>query len=140
MDKKNIELLVTGVGVIILIFLIANYAAESKSEKAVSKTVSLPALESAMPSFAGNGQLDESDERWGRDPFLPDSTNLKEQSPEDMALNGIVADKANPYAIINNDIFKIGDKVNGMTVIEINEKNVVLDENGQRHILELNVY
>ena len=59
---------------------------------------------------------------------------------EELELNGIVSDKQSPYAIINNDVVKLGDQENGMIVIEINEKNVVLDENGQKHTMELNVY
>jgi uncharacterized protein YxeA len=58
---------------------------------------------------------------------------------EDLILNGIVSDRENPYAIINNDVVKVGDKVNDMTVIEINEKSVVLEQDGQKHTLELNL-
>jgi len=59
---------------------------------------------------------------------------------EDLSLNGIVSDMENPYAIINNEVIKLGDTVNGMTVIEINEKSVVLEQDGQKHTLELNIY
>ena len=90
----------------------------------------------ARTSEIGSG----NDIRWGRDPFLLDAPNIKEQGMGGLTLNGIVADKKNPYAIINNDIVKLGDKVSGMTIIEINENNVVLDENGQRHTLELILY
>ena len=139
-NKKKIELVITGIGIIILIFLIANYIPKSKGNKTVLKTEPYSAL-------VGNGfkpfptEAEPGDNvKWGRDPFFMDSNNAIEQGMEDLVLNGTVSDKDNPYAIINNEIVKLGDKMSGMTVIEINEKNVVLDENGQRRTLELNLY
>ena len=137
-NKKKMELLITGGGIIILIFLIANHMPRSKNNKTISKTEPYPTSDVAIMVTYEVGSEDNI--RWGRDPFLLDVSNVQEQGMEGMVLNGIVADKEKPYAIINNDIVKMGDKVSGMTVIEINEKNVVLDENGQRHTLELNLY
>jgi type II secretory pathway component PulC len=138
-NKKKIELTITGIGIIILIFLIANHMPKSKDNKSVSKAEPYPTLEVGF-EVTNNEQRTTNDEHWGRDPFLLDTSNVKEQGMEDLVLNGIVSDRENQYAIINNDVVKLGDKVNGMTVIEINENNVVLDENGQRHTLELNPY
>ncbi|PIW68467.1 MAG: hypothetical protein COW10_02425 [Candidatus Omnitrophica bacterium CG12_big_fil_rev_8_21_14_0_65_42_8] len=138
-NKKKIELTITGISVIILIFLIANHMPKSKDNKSVSKVEPYPTSEAGF-EVMNNERRAASDENWGRDPFLLDTSNVKEQVLGDMTLNGIVADRESPYAIINNDVVKLGDKVNGMTIIEINENNVVLDENGQRHTLELNVY
>jgi len=136
-SKKKIELIVTGIGVVILIFLIVSHMS-IKAGRPVSKTEPYPTTP-AIVSVAGEvGSWDSV--KWGRDPFLLDASNVKEQGIEDMALNGIVSDKENPYAIINNDVVKLGDKVNDMTVIEINEKSVVLEQDGQKHILELNAY
>ncbi len=59
---------------------------------------------------------------------------------EELILNGIVWDADNPYAIINNDVVKVGDKFGGITVVEITEKNVILEFEGEKHTLELNVY
>lgn len=137
-NKKKIELLITGIGIIILIFLIVNHIPKSKADKSISNIEPYPTSEVAKMATSEVGY--EDDIKWGRDPFLLDSANVKEQGMEDLVLNGVVSDKLSPYAIINNDVVKIGDKVSGMTVIEINEKNVVLDENGQRRTLELNLY
>ena len=136
--KKRIELTVTGIGVIILIFLVTSHMSKSGGSKGVSKNEAYHTSESAMTIVSEPESWDKL--RWGRDPFLPDTSNTKEQGMEDLALNGIMPDKQNPYAIINNEVVKLGDKVGGMTVIEINENNVVLDENGQRHTLELNLH
>jgi hypothetical protein len=137
-NKKKIELTITGIGIVVLIFLIAGHMTKPKVNRHVAKTEPDLALEAAKMATSEAGPGD--DVKWGRDPFYMDTSNAKEQGIEDIVLNGVVSDKQNPYAIINNDIVKLGDKVNGMTVIEINEKNVVLDENGQRHTLELNAY
>lgn len=139
-NKKKIELIITGISIIILIFLIANHMPKSKGNRTVLKTEPYPASETAGSFFTNDERRETNNEKWGRDPFLLNTSNIKEQSVEDLVLNGIVPGKENPYAIINNDVVKLGDKVNGMAVIEINEKNVVLDENGQRHTLELNTY
>ncbi len=137
-SKKKVELTITGVGVIVLIFLIANYMPKSRDNKTISKVEPYPTPGVAKMATPGVGY--GNDVKWGRDPFLLDASNVKEQGMEELVLNGIVSDRENQYAIINNDVVKLGDKVNGMTVIEINENNVVLDENGQRHTLELNSY
>ncbi len=137
-NKKKIELTITGIGIIILIFLIANHMPKSKDNKSVSKAEPYPTSEVTILAVSEVGS--DSSVKWGRDPFLLDTSNVKEQGMEDLVLNGIVSDRDNPYAIINNDVVKLGDKVNGMTIIEINEKNVVLEQDGQKHTLELNLY
>lgn len=138
-DKKKVELLITGIGIIILFFLIANGISRPKTNKAVPK-IDFLTSESTVSSFMDNEVQAASRKEWKRDPFLLDTSNIEEHGMEDLDLSGIAADKENPYAVINNDVVKLGDKVNGMTVIEINEKNVVLDENGKTHTLELDVY
>ena len=137
-SKKRIELTITGIGVVILIFLVTSHVSKPGAGKGASKNEAYHVSESAMTAVSEPESWDKL--RWGRDPFLPDTYNTKEHSMEDLVFNGIMPDKQNPYAIINNEIVKLGDKADGMTVIEINENSVVLDENGKRHTLELNLY
>jgi len=137
-SKKRIELTVIGIGVVILMFLVTSHMSKSVGSKGVSKNEAYHTSESAMTSVPESESWDKL--RWGRDPFLLETANIQEQGTEDLALSGIMPDKQDPYAIINGEVVKLGDKVAGMTVIEINENNVVLDENGQRHTLELNLY
>ena len=137
--KNKIELTITSIGVVIFVFLITNYLSRPINRRVVPKPVPYVTLGSVMPAVTETVSGDNT--RWGRDPFSLGASNVQRQgNMEDIALNGIMADKESPYAIINNDVVKLGDKVNGMIVIEINEKNVVLENNGQKHILELNVY
>ena len=121
--KKRVELIIIGLGIVILIFLITNHMLGSKNNKTISKTEPYPTSEVAIMVTYEVGSEDNM--KWGRDPFLLDVSNVQEQGMEGLVLNGIAADKENPYAIINNDVVKLGDKVNGMTVVEIKEKNVI---------------
>jgi hypothetical protein len=134
-SKKKIELAITGIGVIILIVLIASHVSV-KTGKVVSDVKVSSAAGVVNMTAPATGNWD--DVKWGRDPFLLDASNVKEHGMEDLSLNGIVSDKDNPYAIINNEVIKPGDIVSGMKVIEINEKSVVLEQNNQKHTLELN--
>lgn len=136
--KQRIELTITGIGIIIFIFLIISYMPKSRDKRVVLKIEPYSASKVAMA--AASEVKSWGNTRWGRDPFLLDASNVKEQGMEDLSLNGIVSDMENPYAIINNEVIKLGDTVNGMTVIEINEKSVVLEQDGQKHTLELNIY
>ncbi len=138
-NKKKIELAITGISIIVLIFLAISQVSNSKKRSRPFPANKPFSTSPAIISVAGEvGSGDNV--KWGRDPFFMDLNNLIEQNMGDLTLNGIVSDKDNPYAIVNNDIVKLGDKINGMVVIEINEKNVVLEENGQKHTLELNIY
>ena len=141
-NRKKIELTITLIGIIFLIFMVVNNIQGQKGKKSAlaNKKESSSVSGAQVFSLENFETKPATAKSWGRDPFLLDSTNAGEQGMGGLILNGIVSDKDTPYAIINNDIVKLGDKVNGMAVIEINEKNVVLDENGQRHTLELNVY
>jgi len=138
-NKKKIELAITGISIIVLIFLVIIQVSNSRERSRPFPANKLFSTSPAIISVAGEvGSGDNV--KWGRDPFFMDSNNAIEQDMGDLILNGTVSDKNNPYAIVNNDIVKLGDKINGMVVIEINEKNVVLEQNGQKHTLELNIY
>lgn len=135
-NKKKIQLAITGIGIIILIYMVANNASRPKHiTKPASEVAPNTTLELSMAASLKASLGDKV--KWGRDPFLLDASKAKERGMEDLTLSGIVAGEQIPYAVINNEVVKLGDKVGVMTVIEINEDNVVLDENGQRHILEL---
>ena len=136
--KKSIELTIIALGVIIFIFLIISYIPKPRDNKTVSGNE--PYSGSEMVTAASPKTQFWDSVKWDKDPFLLDTSNMKERGMEDMTLNSIVSDKENPYAIINNDVVKLGDKVNDMTIIEINEKSVVLEQDGQKHVLELSAY
>lgn len=79
-----------------------------------------------------------------RDPFLAsmDSNIVKTPEPTrkpDIKLNlkGILWDMRVPSAIINSKVVKIGDLIFGKTVVDIEQNQVILMENGEIQILKL---
>ena len=141
--KEKIELIITGIGVVFLIFLVI-----SNTQRTQSKRISTNDKDKAMvyslfaPISFETAETKETEimEGWGRDPFFLAAPGTEDIGLEGLILNGIVWDKDNPYAIVNSDIVKIGDKLGSMKVIEINENNIIVEEgNGKRHTIELNV-
>ena len=45
-----------------------------------------------------------------------------------LLLSGIVWDEAGPIAIINNEIFGVGDVIEGNTIVEIKKDRVILSD------------
>jgi len=68
---------------------------------------------------------------WSRDPFSATSTPVKGYGGP--TLDGIMWDKEKPMAIINNNILKIGDKIDGNTIVEIKQDRVILSD-GSKNI------
>ena len=143
--KQKIELAITAVGVIFLIFmLIASAAQRIHKRKKIStnmNTKSAPFLSQTI-SF-GRSKLKESaiKEGWGRDPFFPGSSSIASDSNlAGLALDGILWGSDNPYAIINNDIVTVGDIVDDAMVLEINEDNVIVEQDDERYILRVSSF
>jgi len=81
-----------------------------------------------------------------RDPFIPIVTTdgrLIKVQPEGgvtgLALEGIILDENGvSYAMINGDVVKIGDDVNGFEVLKIEDNKVILIKDGEPLEIELN--
>jgi len=139
--KQKIELTITAIGIVILVILFFANIVKPKKAGHGPNMAQVPPPASSIISPVTSAREHASTASWDKDPFYPESSSTSSGTGiSGVILNGIVWDTKNSYAIINNEIVKLGDKVNEMTVVEINEKNVVLDENGQKHTLELNVY
>ncbi|MBL7068367.1 MAG: hypothetical protein ISS34_00725 [Candidatus Omnitrophica bacterium] len=63
---------------------------------------------------------------WGRNPFVPELTP-KERLVK-LTLNGILWDEDYPSAILNKSIVKIGDVVDGNTIVDIGPDKVILND------------
>nr|MBU1328615.1 general secretion pathway protein GspB [Candidatus Omnitrophota bacterium] len=140
--KQKIEITITAIGIVFLIGLLLTNISKPRKVEREPSMVQVPLAAISIISPATSADEYTSMASWDKDPFYPEAPFINSGSGgiAGVILNGIVWDVKNSYAIINNEIVKLGDKVNEMTVVEINEKNVVLDENGQRYTLELNVY
>jgi type II secretory pathway component PulC len=59
---------------------------------------------------------------------------------DELFLNGIVYsgdDSKKSFVLINNEIYEVGESVNGKKVISITKDEVTLDDNGQPLILNM---
>lgn len=128
MDKKRIELIITGVLVIILILAWANTAAVLKKKNApAKKSVSIVSSQPVAVQEKTRGiQETENNEdlSWVRCPFSGKPLILG--AAEDMKLNGIIWDERNPMAVINDIIVRKGDTCDGHLVIDITQDKVIL--------------
>jgi type II secretory pathway component PulC len=141
--KQKIELIITGIGIIFLIFLVmGNLNRVQKKKRSMIKRSNRVSSSMSAPISIEKRGMKESVVKgdWGRDPFSLSTSASLDAGLEGLILNGIMWDKDNPYAIINSDIVKAGDKLRGMNVLEITEKHVILEENGKRYTLRLKVF
>lgn len=138
--KEKVELTITGIGVIFLIFLVIGNVGKLQAKKRLmakaSKTV---ASSMSEPIFfeTVREEISEIKGGWGRDPFLLRTSSMVISGLEGLILNGIVWDNENPYAIINDDVMKIGDEIGTMTIVEITKNSVVFEQDGERQTLSL---
>jgi hypothetical protein len=58
-------------------------------------------------------------------------------APKPVVLSGIFWDEAQPMAMINGEIFEVGDSVDGAEILEIRPESVVVRQNGERRSLRL---
>ncbi|MBU1086281.1 MAG: hypothetical protein KKD05_02050 [Candidatus Omnitrophica bacterium] len=78
-----------------------------------------------------------------RDPFLSSKnpeqikTVLQKRPAVELRLSGILWDDKIPSAIINSNVVKIGDLIEGKTVVDIEKTQVIIMEDGKIQIIEL---
>ena len=138
--KERIELIIIGLALVILIVYLANLFIKSKEAKSPGSDLSRIASKGREPysvSKKAAAETKRKDLTWGRDPFMLGDKGEKGERPEQLVLDGIIWDKTNQYAIINNEVVKAGDIVNGNTVIEIKKDSVLLDNGTERVTLQM---
>lgn len=131
MEKKDkIQLGITGVLVIILLFFLMRVFEKGKrpvpvkaKEFAAEQKVKEPGLYTRLEQ-----EIKKMD--FKRDPFSRQSLSDLEES-QDLHLSGILWDEVNPTAIINDEIVAVGGEINGKKVVEIRKDKVILEADGQ---------
>jgi len=158
-DKKN--LIITGVLIVVLIFMIANAAgrirkskmrmAREKSTTAAKKsqdkiTAELPegaiieVSKARLPAANLFSRLDRESDNLSlkRDPFSMRTISVEEQiASQGARLSGILWDKKSPQAVINDEIVKVGDKIDDYTINAIEKDRVILSNKEGKIILKL---
>lgn len=78
-----------------------------------------------------------------RDPFLPlvdkNGRILIEKEKKDigfLSLEGIISTAKGSEAVINGNLYSVGDKIGNFTVVEINNNGVVVKDKNKRYFLK----
>ena len=123
MDKQKLQIIVLG-GLFIVAFFIWLWPQKkpaivpAESDTLLAQTLSRISFVQTMPE--DNVQSQHQD--WGRNPFLLGA------QPVEMVLQGIIWDPVTPQALINDQIVGVGDWVQKMQVIDIQNQKVILSD------------
>ncbi|MDI6758204.1 MAG: hypothetical protein QMD94_00795 [Candidatus Omnitrophota bacterium] len=152
MTKKRVEIIIIGALILIFIFTWGNtfkiikkragptfpHFAESAvgviggvNQKA-ALFLDKPAIGIGASNKLTGSDNAKADSVWGRCPFSGE-TYFCDEEVIGLRLVGIIWDKKGSLAIINNDIVKIGDKIGAVTVVDIKQDRVILND-GSRNI------
>ncbi len=151
MGRQKVELIVTAIGVIIFIAVVAGNF-KKKPDKAqpqgsaLSQKTPVPSGEAISPAapmseIAREQELTLQKERekldWGRDPFSA-SKSAKEYQRANLQIKGISLGKnKTALAFINNEIVKKGDTIGEYEITEIQKDKVMLRKGEQSFYLVL---
>jgi hypothetical protein len=118
-----LRVVVLGIGVAVFRFCAVAYAAD---ESALPSTVHPPRISSGMSDV--NLQVFENLQtpRWGRDPFAQ-PTNEEAMSGT-LSLTTILYNPESAVAVINGQVVRAGDDVDGRRVVSIGPDHVIVRE------------
>jgi hypothetical protein len=152
MDKKKIELIVTGVLILVFIFAVVNAfkprrqrsrpSPEAvKVKKAKEAIVPLPKeVKSSFPSASPqllSLQKERAELDWGRDPFSK-AVRKEFYSGTSLVLKGIsLGREGRGYALINDEVVTVGDTISGYQVMEVEKNRVFLKKEEESFYLVL---
>lgn len=142
MQKRDIiKLSITIILIFILLFLVLNLTKRKKKvtfpETEITKQ--LVSREDKLSCKSLFERLEEETKKLElkRDPFTSLPIIPKERYSSGICLNGILWDRSNPMAIINDSIVKIGDKVDDTFVVDIKQDRVILNDGAREFELRL---
>lgn len=133
MDKKRIEIIITAILVVVLIFA-WSYSfkfLEKRPESSKTNIVAAPGtLNISSPSQLPVKEMDKIDEEgqgWVRDPFSGKIYFAKE-GDVNLVLTGIIWDVKNPQVLINNRILRKGRRIEKYEIVDIQKNKVILSD------------
>ena len=143
--KQQLIFLVVLVVIMAAVYVRALRPASSRRESAGATGARVPVAPSAAaaePAAGGTISLELSAESgprqaqrehaarlaWGRDPFTGGSAG---EEVGGFALSGILWDPSQPIAIINGQMLRVGDEVEGYRVTAITQDTVSISDGGQ---------
>ncbi|MGE4357659.1 MAG: hypothetical protein AB7E08_03795 [Candidatus Omnitrophota bacterium] len=135
MEKKKLNLIA---GVLIVIFILVLFSQFSRLKPRTKKSrKTTPQLSTEAVSLAQKN-LEEYFASLGipRNPFIlggkvPKWRESTEETSQELNLNAIVWDETQPLAVINNEIFTVGQESAGLKVISIEKDKVIVEKEGE---------
>ena len=83
-------------------------------------------------------QKEHAAKPWGRDPFVRLKTLEAGSRTSSLELKGIsIGMDKKGFALINQEIVRVGDKIEGCDVLSVEKNRVLLQKNGQKFYLKL---
>jgi len=158
MDKKLIEIvatvaLVAVLGAVVMMNLGKKgprsakgpvRSSESATTLALPSNMSVPGEQSqsqeaaALSEAKAKLQKEYAAKPWGRDPFLRVKTVEAGSRTSSLELKGIsIGSDKKGFALINQEIVRVGDKIEGCEVLNIEKSRVLLQKGGQSFYLKL---
>lgn len=126
-EKSVLRKIVFATGAIVLVSLAVTAMVRQSIDYTVNRSLAAEKKYEALPEPLKNipGRISAAEPR----SMLP--------VRHEFMLTGIVSDKDSPMAIINGEVYMVGDRVETAKVLEISGNTVVLENEGQR--IELKV-
>ncbi len=138
-NKKLIVLIVLGVLAVLSIIhglVKSNRETAKLPEKPAASNKNNTVVIEEVTTLSSKPPSKSAYSTWGRNPFaLP---NERGASLEDLRLEGILSDKNNFTAIINDRVVGIGEIIEGNTVVAIKADRVILNDGQKDFELKLN--
>jgi hypothetical protein len=127
--KDTIQLFVTGILVVVFVLLVGRQFQKRRPSQNADQPQGVPQAIKNDPSLQEGhyAQLQAEAQKLilKRDPFYKTPIAV---SSQETRLSGIVWANVNPVAIINDTVVRVGDKVDGKTVVRILKDRVVLND------------
>lgn len=92
-------------------------------------------LTAPSAAVSSSARIRTSFSGWGRNPFM--LRGELSETVRGLVLDGIVWDTDKPFAIINNQVYGIGDAVGKSRILRITQTEVSLEEDGTTFTLKL---
>jgi len=152
MDKKRIEIILTGIFVVIFIFVwinaIKTIKKKSKSKPSFSQPAAFMVNDKAVEAKKVTTEVfpktndergSDDDVSWTRCSFSGKFYTTQDSASE-LELMGILWDEVDPQAIINKEIFRCEDTIGKYRIVDIRKNKVILNDGEKNLELKLEQY
>lgn len=145
MKKAKIELIITSFLALALILFILKATNKAKKNNSLSAVPAAPSSltnnKAELVQELGHNfstlEKETANLELRYDPFTSSQITSKRIDATGISLKGVIWDKNKPMALINEEVVKVGDKIEGYTVKEIHKDRVILTDGANSTALKL---